>query len=130
MRGLPYCRYSYPWKPWKVRLLNGHRSPIVGVLTDIYYREGQAVERGQPLVLIDPRPFQLALDQAIAQQARDEAELDNARVILERDRTLLAQDSIAQQDVDTQDATVKQLTGVVAADHAGWQGPLNLTTAA
>lgn len=91
---------------------------VSGVLTDIYYREGQEVERGQPLVLIDPRPFQLTLNQAIAQQARDEAELDNARVILKRNRTLLAQDSIAQQDVDTQEATVKQLVGTVAADRA------------
>lgn len=91
---------------------------VSGVLTDIYYREGQEIERGQPLALIDPRPFQLALKQAIAQQARDEAELDNARAILKRDRTLLAQDSIAQQDVDTQEAAVKQFMGVVAADHA------------
>lgn len=91
---------------------------VSGVLTDIYYSEGQQIERGQPLVRIDPRPFQLALNQAIAQQARDEAELDNARIMLERDRTLLKQDSIAQQDVDTQAATVKQLTGVVAADRA------------
>lgn len=91
---------------------------VSGVLTDIYYKEGQQVERGQPLVLIDPRPFQLALNQASAQQARDQAELDNARTMLERDRTLLKQDSIAQQDVDTQAATVKQLMGVVGADRA------------
>lgn len=91
---------------------------VSGVVTDIYYREGQEVERGQPLALIDPRPFQIALNQAIAQQARDEAELDVARITLGRDRTLLAQDSIAHQDVDTQEATVKQLTGVVAADRA------------
>jgi multidrug efflux system membrane fusion protein len=91
---------------------------VSGVLTNIYYREGQQVERGQPLALIDPRPFQLALDQATAQLARDQAELDNARILLERDRTLLAQDSIAKQDVDTQQATVKQLSGVIAADRA------------
>jgi multidrug efflux system membrane fusion protein len=91
---------------------------VSGVLTDIYYREGQAVEKGQPLASIDPRPFELALKQAIAQQARDQAELDNARVILERDRTLLAQDSIAKQDVDTQEAAVQQYMGVVAADRA------------
>lgn len=91
---------------------------VPGVVTDIYYQEGQEIERGQPLVLIDPRPFQLALNQATAQQARDEAEIDNARAILDRDRTLLEQDSIAQQDVDTQQATVKQLIGSVAADRA------------
>jgi multidrug efflux system membrane fusion protein len=94
------------------------RPQVSGVLKEIYYHEGQTIERGQPLVLIDQRPFQLALEQAIAQLARDEAELDNARVILERNRTLLAQDSIAKQDVDTQEAMVKQLQGVVAADRA------------
>jgi len=91
---------------------------VAGVLTKINYTEGQTVKRGEPLAVIDPRPFQLALDQAIAQQERDQAELENARVILERNRTLLAQDSIAQQDVDTQAATVKQLQGTVEADRA------------
>jgi multidrug efflux system membrane fusion protein len=94
------------------------RAQVAGVLTQIHYTEGQVVKRGQPLVQIDPRPFQLALDQAIAQQQRDQAQLENARVILERNRTLLAQDSIAQQDVDTQEATVKQLQGTVEADRA------------
>ena len=94
------------------------RPQVSGVVQEIYYQEGQTVQRGQPLVQIDPRPFQLALDQATAQLARDEAELDNARVILERNQTLLAQDSIAKQDVDTQQATVKQLIGTVAADRA------------
>jgi membrane fusion protein, multidrug efflux system len=94
------------------------RAQVAGVLTQIHYTEGQVVKRGQPLVQIDPRPFQLALDQAIAQAQRDQAQLENARVILERNRTLLAQDSIAQQDVDTQEATVKQLQGTVEADRA------------
>ena len=94
------------------------RAQVAGVLTRINYTEGQTVKRGQPLVEIDPRPFQLALDQAVAQQARDQAELENARVILDRNRTLLSQDSIAQQDVDTQAATVKQLQGTVESDRA------------
>jgi multidrug efflux system membrane fusion protein len=94
------------------------RPQVSGVIKEIYYQEGQTVKSGQPLVQIDPRPFQLAIDQAQAQLARDAAELDNARVILERNRTLLAQDSIAKQDVETQEATVKQLMGVVAADQA------------
>ena len=94
------------------------RAQVAGVLTKIHFTEGQTVKQGQPLVQIDPRPFQLALDQAIAQQARDQAQLENARVILERNRTLLSQDSIAQQDVDTQEATVKQLQGTVEADRA------------
>ncbi|HEV7714905.1 MAG TPA: biotin/lipoyl-binding protein, partial [Steroidobacteraceae bacterium] len=67
---------------------------VSGVLTQINYHEGQVVQRGELLATIDPRPFQLALDQSIAQQQRDEAELDNAKVILERNQGLLAQDSI------------------------------------
>jgi multidrug efflux system membrane fusion protein len=94
------------------------RAQVSGVLTQIKYTEGQTVKRGEPLAVIDPRPFKLALDEAIAQQERDQAQLENARVILERNRTLLAQDSIAQQDVDTQAATVKQLQGTVEADRA------------
>ena len=94
------------------------RAQVSGVLTQIQYTEGQVIEKGKPLAQIDPRPFRLALDQAVAQQARDEAELENARVILERNRTLLSQDSIAQQDVDTQAATVKQLQGTVESDRA------------
>jgi multidrug efflux system membrane fusion protein len=104
------------------------RPQVSGVIKEIYYQEGQSVKSGQPLVQIDPRPFQLAIDQAEAQLARDDAELDNARVILERNRTLLAQDSIAKQDVETQEATVKQLIGVVAADQAAIAtARLNLT---
>jgi len=94
------------------------RAQVAGVLTQINYTEGQTVKRGEPLAVIDPRPFKLALDESIAQQARDEAQLENARVILERNRTLLSQDSIAQQDVDTQAATVKQLQGTVDSDRA------------
>ena len=94
------------------------RAQVSGVLTQIHYTEGQVIEKGMPLAQIDPRPFRLTLNQALAQQARDEAQLENARVILERNRTLLEQDSIAQQDVDTQAATVKQLQGTVEADRA------------
>ena len=94
------------------------RPQVSGVLTEILYGEGQLVRRGEPLALIDRRPFELTLEQASGQLARDVAQLENARVVLERDRTLLAQDSIAQQDVDTQQATVKQLEGVVATDRA------------
>lgn len=91
---------------------------VAGVLTKINYTEGETVKRGEPLAVIDPRPFKLALDEAVAQQERDEAQLENARVILDRNQTLLKQDSIAQQDVDTQAATVKQLQGTVEADRA------------
>jgi multidrug efflux system membrane fusion protein len=94
------------------------RAQVNGVLTEVLFREGQMVERGAPLAQIDPRPFQLALEQAEGNLARDEASLAAARVTLTRDRTLLTQDSIAQQDVDTQEATVKQLEGTVITDRA------------
>jgi membrane fusion protein, multidrug efflux system len=91
---------------------------VSGVITQILFKEGQIVKKGQAIVVIDPRPFEMALLQAQGNQTRDEAQLANARLLLERDRTLLAQDSIARQDVDTQAALVKQLEGVVATDKA------------
>lgn len=94
------------------------RPQVSGVITEIRFREGQMVNKGEVLAVIDRRPFQMALAQAQAQQQRDEAELDNAKLTLERYKTLLAQDSIAEQDVDTQAATVKQLEGTIAADRA------------
>jgi multidrug efflux system membrane fusion protein len=94
------------------------RPQVSGVITEVRFREGQMVNKGDVLAVIDRRPFQMALAQAKAQQQRDEAELDNAQVTLERYKTLLSQDSIAEQDVDTQAATVKQLGGTVAADRA------------
>jgi multidrug efflux system membrane fusion protein len=104
------------------------RPQVSGVITEINFHEGQVVKAGDALVRIDPRPFELALNQATAQLARDDAELENARVILERNQTLLAQDSIAKQDVDTQAATVKQLIGTVESDRAAiGTARLNLT---
>jgi multidrug efflux system membrane fusion protein len=91
---------------------------VSGVLTQVLYEEGQMVKRGQLLALVDPRPFELALMQAQGQQQRDDALLDAARVTLARYQTLLQQDSIARQDVDTQAATVKQLEGTVLTDKA------------
>jgi multidrug efflux system membrane fusion protein len=95
------------------------RPQVSGTITQILFKEGQLVRRGQLLAVIDPRPFQLTLEQAQGQLARDEAQLAAAEVTLTRYQTLLAQDSIARQDVDTQAATVKQLRGAVLADRAG-----------
>ncbi|MGH8832748.1 MAG: efflux RND transporter periplasmic adaptor subunit, partial [Polaromonas sp.] len=67
---------------------------------------------------IDPRQFEMALMQASGQRQRDEAQLDSARVTLQRFKTLLEQDSIARQEVDTQAALVKQLEGTVIVDRA------------
>jgi multidrug efflux system membrane fusion protein len=94
------------------------RALVAGNLQQVNFQEGQMVRAGQVLVQIDPRPYQLALQQAQGQLLRDQAQLQNAQLTLTRYRTLLAQDSIARQDVDTQAATVKQLQGTVATDQA------------
>lgn len=94
------------------------RPQVSGVITEVLFKEGQMVRKGQPLAIIDQRPLKMALLQAQGNLQRDEAQLDNARLVLTRDQTLLAQDSIARQDVDTQAATVKQLAGVVMTDRA------------
>jgi multidrug efflux system membrane fusion protein len=101
---------------------------VSGVVTEVLYKEGDMVRKGQALATIDPRPFQMALDQATAARVRDEAQLNAARVQLERYQVLLKQDSIARQTVDTQDALVKQLVGTVGVDRANENAArLNLT---
>ena len=94
------------------------RAQLAGTIFSVSFREGQIVSRGQVIAQIDPRPYQLALAQAEANLARDNATLNAARVDLNRYRTLLSQDSIARQQVDTQAATVGQLNGTTAADRA------------
>jgi multidrug efflux system membrane fusion protein len=91
---------------------------VSGVITQILFKEGQTVKKGQALVVIDPRPLQMALLQAQGNETRDEAQLTNAKLLLARDQTLLGEDSIARQDVDTQAALVKQLEGTVMTDKA------------
>ncbi|WP_294239411.1 efflux RND transporter periplasmic adaptor subunit [uncultured Sphingomonas sp.] len=94
------------------------RPQLSGTLFKLFFRDGQRVRQGEMLAQIDPRPYQLALAQARANLARDTAQLTAAEVDLNRYATLLKQDSIAAQQVDTQRATVRQLTGTVAADRA------------
>lgn len=94
------------------------RPQVSGVLQQVNFQEGQMVKAGQVLATIDPREFELALMQVSGQRQRDEAQLDNARLVLARDRALQAQDSIAQQDVEAQIALVKQLEGTVMSDRA------------
>ncbi len=94
------------------------RPQVSGILQKINFSEGQLVTAGQVLATIDPRPFEMALLQASGTRQRNEAQLSSARVTLERFRTLLAQDSIARQEVDTQAALVKQLEGTSMTDRA------------
>jgi membrane fusion protein, multidrug efflux system len=104
------------------------RPQVSGVLQKINFTEGQVVRAGQVLATIDPRTFEIALLQATGQRQRDEAQLESARLTLSRYRTLLEQDSIARQEVDTQAALVKQLEGTITTDRAAEnQARLNLS---
>jgi multidrug efflux system membrane fusion protein len=94
------------------------KSQLSGYLTQVVFTEGQTVNRGDFLAEIDPRPSQAALEQAQGQLTRDQALLDNANIDLKRFRTLLKQDSIAGQQVDTQKSLVEQLQGTILSDQA------------
>jgi len=104
------------------------KSRVDGQLLRINFQEGQIVRAGDVLALLDPRPFQVQLMQAEGQKAKDEAALQNAKVDLQRYQILVAQDSIAKQQLDTQAATVAQIAATIQSDQAQVESAkLNLT---
>src|SRR5262249_31187959 len=94
------------------------KTQISGYLTEVAFREGQMVRKGDFLAQIDPRPYQVALEQAEATLAKDQASLKNAQLDLERYNTLVAQNSIARQTRDTQVSLVAQYQATVKSDQA------------
>jgi multidrug efflux system membrane fusion protein len=93
--------------------------PLVdGRLDQVLFQEGQLVHKGQALAQIDPRPFLVQLHQAEGALARDKAQLENGRLNVRRDQDLVNQKLIAQQQLDTDAATVGQLEGTVQIDQA------------
>jgi multidrug efflux system membrane fusion protein len=94
------------------------KTQIAGTLQEIAFQEGQMVKKGDFLAQIDPRPYQAALAQAQGTLARDQALLKQAQLDLKRYKTLLSEDSIASQQVDTQESLVEQYKGTVVTDQA------------
>jgi membrane fusion protein, multidrug efflux system len=94
------------------------KSRVDGQLLSVPVKEGQTVREGELLAQIDPRPFEVQLQQAEGQLAKDKAALKDAQVILERDQALLDEQIIPQQQLDSQRAQVDESEGAIKADEA------------
>jgi multidrug efflux system membrane fusion protein len=94
------------------------KTRIAGEVMQVAFKEGQSVKQGQLLVQIDPRPYQVQLEQAQGQMAKDEAALAEAKLDLERYRVLVDQQVIARQQYDQQAATVKEDAATIISDQA------------
>jgi multidrug efflux system membrane fusion protein len=92
------------------------KTQINGRITEVLFKEGQVVQKGDLLVQIDSQPYEAALEQAEGQLVKDQAILKNARLDLKRYKQLYNEDSISQQTLDTQSALVKQYEGIVQSD--------------
>ncbi|HVW19818.1 MAG TPA: MdtA/MuxA family multidrug efflux RND transporter periplasmic adaptor subunit [Opitutaceae bacterium] len=94
------------------------RTQVSGLLVQVAFKEGQEVNKGELLAVVDPRPYQVALEQAQGQLMQAQSQLKEAEADLERYTTLSQQDSIAKQQVDSQQALVNQDKGLVQTDQA------------
>lgn len=94
------------------------RPRVDGQLLELRFRDGQKVEEGDVLAVIDPRPFQAQLDEALGRQLQNRAQLENARSDLRRYELLFKQNSLARQQLDAQAALVRQYEGTQKSDQA------------
>jgi multidrug efflux system membrane fusion protein len=94
------------------------KTHLAGELMKVLFTEGQMVKKGQLIAIVDPRPYQVALEQAEGTMAHDNALLQNARVDLVRYQTLYKQDSIQEQQMATQEALVHQYEATLKSDKA------------